>query len=182
MRVNDLKVFQRNPLKPFWPPLTIQREFDAYVLSLGLIRYDLPDPTSKPACRAVIECTQASSSEYHGNLFSYLGHKQLLNSVVQRIGNRRRRRKARKRGSHPIPFWHRVAAAGRRPRAHRKRVCRGSVQDRLGPRATRSTGPPQPAGSRRDKRAVNTCQQQARSAVAVGHHRTGQRHALGRES
>jgi hypothetical protein len=95
VRVNDLKVFQRNPLKPFWSPLTIQREFDAYVLSLGLIRYDLPDPTSKPACRAVIECTQASSCEYHGNLFS-LGHKHLLNSIVRRIGNRRRRRKAKK--------------------------------------------------------------------------------------
>jgi hypothetical protein len=96
VRVNDLKIFQRNPLKPFWPPLTIQREFDAYVLSLRLIRYDLPDPTSKPACRAVIECAQASSSEYHGNLFSYLGHKQLLNSIVRRIGNRHRRRKAKK--------------------------------------------------------------------------------------
>jgi hypothetical protein len=48
VRVNDLKVFQRNPLKPFWPPLTIQREFDAYVLCHGLIRYDRPDPTSKP--------------------------------------------------------------------------------------------------------------------------------------
>jgi hypothetical protein len=94
--MNDLKVFQRNPLQPFWPPLTIQREFDAYVLSRELIRYDLPDPTSKPACRAVIECTQASSSEYHGNLFSSLGHKQLLNSILRRIGNTWVRRKAKK--------------------------------------------------------------------------------------
>jgi hypothetical protein len=88
--MNDLKVLQRNPLKTFRPPLTIHREFDAYVLSRGLMRYDLPDPTSKPACRTVVECTQASSSEYHGNLFSVLGHKKLLNSIVQRIGNRRR--------------------------------------------------------------------------------------------
>jgi len=96
VRVNDLKVFQRNPLKPFWTPLPIQREFDAYVRSHGLMRYDLPDPTSKPSCRAVIECTQASSSEYHGNPFSYVGHLHLLNPIVQRIGNRHRRRKAKK--------------------------------------------------------------------------------------
>jgi hypothetical protein len=104
VRVNDLKVFQRNPLKPFGPPLTIQREFDAYVLSPGLIRCDLPDPASKPACRAVIECTQTSSSEYHGNLFSYRRHKQFPNSFVQRIGNTRSWRKAKKGGRTPCRF------------------------------------------------------------------------------
>jgi hypothetical protein len=108
--VNDLKVFQRNPLKPFWPPLTIQREFDAYVLSHGLIRQDLPDPTSKPACRAVVECTQASSSEYHESLFSYLGHKQVLNSIVQKIGHRCRRRKAKKGVRTPSKPFRRTTA------------------------------------------------------------------------